>query len=501
MIGIRIKEIWNQHLRFGRSGLWLILFELVVFTMLVIGVRKTFINFGISLETPDILGFLVFMNFLLTLGNSYITSEKMLFGFRARINQFLAVNSKSVILSTVVITYFSSLRPTLQSPTIIAVVLAHLWFPELQLQLVGMLFAVPFFGGMLAVLTVILVKRYVGWMSGLGLITATAFHIIGIVGVVWATVNMVKGATVIDLFWINSSVFQPMVWWLPLLFSSGLLVYIVLVKLARLWEQAVWIQEAQAGRRLGKNQARGILSLLSVLHLSAPVKAVIVKEWLFLWRNPLTIFRIIVWAILSLILLIYGLSPFVAAFISPLILVFVIWYFCFGELIATAYQAETNRLGLLWMSAISPIQLALGKFLAYLPLAFIGTGIVGLMVFIFDLQGISTIISVVYTFVGLAVGLVLSLAFASLSMNKVNNHGNSITEMALEQVPLTLFSIISIIILGGFLAIVAFLIIWSVNAVVKSTISLCVGIIIGFVVLGVLGFVTTKYLLKWRYSL
>lgn len=501
LLEIKARETINHRLRFSHSGLWLILFEFTVLVILVIGTQKTFLNLGRSLEVPGILGLLLIMNFLLTFGNSYLLSERTLFGFNARVNMFLGVNPKDVILSTFIITYLGNLRPTLQSPTLIAVALTHLWFPELQLLFVGMIFFVPFLSSILAILTVILVKRFAGWLSGLGLITATAFYFIGIVGVTWVVADILKGTTVINLSFLNSPVFQPMFWWLPLMFLSGLLIFIILVNKMSLWEQAVWIQEDRAGRRVGKNHVWRILSLLSALHLPSPVKGVILKEWLFLWRNPLTIFRVVAWAILSLAFFIYGLFPLVPFLSSPLILVFIIWYFCFGELIATAYQAEGNRLGLLWLAAISPKHLAVGKFLAYLPLVFFGIKTAWLIVLILGLKGQSAILTVIYTICGGALGLILALIPACLSMNKVNHQGNSITEMAFEQVPLTLFSIISIMLLGVILAIFTYIITRNDSATGLSSIYLCTTTIGTTLVLGLLGIVTTKFLLKRFYSL
>lgn len=137
---------------------------------------------------------------------------------------------------------------------------------------------------------------------------------------------------------------------------------------------------------------------------------------------------------------------------SPLPVVFAIWVFCFGEMIATSYQSEADRLGILWLASVKPRQLALGKFLAYLPLVLPAWGSAGIVIFLSGGSGVPALLVFLFTFLGAAAGIALCLAPAALSMNQVFYHSGSVYDMTMEQVPITLPSILSAVVLIGFLA-------------------------------------------------
>ncbi|MEW5706281.1 MAG: hypothetical protein AB1743_05730 [Actinomycetota bacterium] len=477
--------------------------ELVTIMTVVFGMRSALTGAGDRLGAEGVLGFFAAMTLLVTFANSYLMAERMLFGFKARIDQLIIMQPQGIVLSTIIITYLANLRPALQIPNLIALVLAHAWFPQRQLVLLGLVFLSPLLGAALAVLAVLIIKRFANRISGLALIVFPALQITGLAGAVWFAVDLLRGREEVNEIWINLPVLQPMAWWIPAILAASGVILFTSVQLAHLWEEALLLQEEQVGRRIGQIQAQGILSLLSIFHLPAPIQAVILKEWLVLQRNPLTSFRILVWLMLSLVPLLQpGIRSFVSSLSSPVIAIFVIWYFCFGELIATTYQAEARRLGLLWLAAIPPRQLALGKFLAYLPSVFFAVGTAIPMIIIFGLKGGQALLTIISTVIGVAAGTALSLTLASLSMNIVNSQGNSITEMAFEQVPITFYSIGSMLLLGGFLAVFSAVgILANSNQVTLQGYYLWPSIVVTILVIGVLAVVTTSYLLKRRYLL
>jgi hypothetical protein len=492
LVQVKLKETYNERMQFGHSGLWFILLELATLMATYIIMRLVLKNSADSLELAGISGFLIVVTFLVAFGHGYLFSERMLFGSTAQVNQLLAVNPQDVVLSTVLVTYMSNLRPTLLSPILMALALTHAWSPDRQVPLFGSAFLVLLFGIALAVLTVMLVKRFVNWLSGLAFITATALQVGGFIGTAWLVINLLR-STVTEKAWVRLLAFQHVLWWVPaLLMASGITLF-ALTRLAYLWRENLWQQEGQGSRRLEKHQFLSILALLSAFRLPSSIQAVVLKEWLSLKRNPLTVFRMVIWSIFSLFPLLYpGLRSLVFSFSYPLIVVYVIWFFSFGELIATTYQAEGNRLGLLWLAAVSPGQLALGKVLAYFPLAFFAAGTTGVMIFIFGWHITSALLTIAFAFIGIVAGISLSLAPACLSMNTVNYQGNSITEMAFEQVPTTFWSILSTFILGGFIAIFGIL---------TSLLHFWVSIVVGSSIIGIIGIAATGYLLKWRFRL
>lgn len=502
LVEIKLRETWNSRIRFSHSGLWLILLELVTIITVVFGMRSALTSAGARLGTEGVLGFFAAMTLLVTFANSYLMAERMLFGFKARVDQLIIMQPQGIVLSTIIITYLANLRPALQIPNLIALVLAHAWFPQRQLVLLGLVFLSPLLGAALAVLAVLIIKRFANRISGLALIVFPALQITGLAIAVWFAVDLLRGREEVNELWINLPVLQPMAWWIPAILAASGVILFTSVQLAHLWEEALLLQEEQVGRRIGQIQARRILSLLSIFHLPAPIQAVILKEWLVLLRNPLTSFRILAWFALSLVPLLQpGIRSFVSSLPSPVIAIFAIWYFCFGELIATAYQAEARRLGLLWLAAIPPRQLALGKFLAYLPLAFFVVGTAIPMIIIFDLKWELALFTIIFTITGVAADTALSLTLASLSMNIVNSQGNSITEMAFEQVPITFYSIGSMLLLGGFLAVFSAVGILANSNQVTLQIYLWPAIIVAILVIGVLAIAATSYLLKRRYLL
>lgn len=250
-----------------------------------------------------------------------------------------------------------------------------------------------------------------------------------------------------------------------------------------------------------KDQGQRLMGFLSALHLPSTVQAVMLKEWFSLRRSSITKFRLIAWLILSVVPFLHpGLRSFVISLPSQLIVVFVIWVFCFGELIAAAYQSEADRLGILWLAAVKPGQLALGKFLAYLPLAMFVLGTAGVVVFVSGLRGMPVLLVLLFTFIGAVTSIAFSLALAAAAMNKVFYHSGSISDMVLEQVPLAFPSMASFFALIGFLVAYCYIIVYIQTSGVASLASVG-GVLAGGGISAVLAIAVTGFLLKRCYSL
>lgn len=499
LAGSKLRETWNHRLRFGRSGIWFILLE--VFGLLTVIFWLSFAMPRVTAypELPAILGFLVVMYLLMGIGNSYNRAEGMLFSNEARLDLLLS-HPWDVVLSAVMVIYLDNLRPAMQTSLLIALLLAYNWFPGQLFLLLSLLIILPFFCAAAGVLAVILIKRFMSGISGLFHILAALFVLSGMAGEIWLLVKLIKGG-LLDAALFNLPVLQPVIWWFLFFLLAGIWLIFIARRLANLWVEALLLQEEQTVSSLIGGQGQRLMDFLSALHLPSAVQAVMLKEWLSLQRSSITKFRIIAWFILSLVPFLHpGLRSFVISLSSQLIVIFVIWVFCFGELIAAAYQSEADRLGILWLAVIKPRHLALGKFLAYLPLVLFALGNAGIVVFVSGLRGVPALHVLLFTFIGAVAAIALSLSPAALSMNKVFYHSGSISDMTLEQVPIAFPSMLSFIALIGFLVAYCYLIILIQSGGMISLAS--VGCVLGGgVVLAVLAIAVTGSLLKCRYTL
>lgn len=499
LTGSKLRETWNHRLRFGRSGVWFILFEVTAPMMIIFWLSAAFPKQGPGLEVPGILGFLVSMNLLAGFGNSYNRAEGALFSDKARVDRLLA-RPRDVVQSAVIFTYLDNLRPTMQAPLLLALILAYYWFPGQVFLLWGLVFALPLFCAAAAVPAVILVKRFMSGISGLLFISAALLVLSGMAGAGWFAVNLTKGV-LLDAAWFNLPVFQPANWWFLFFILTGFILIVTAKGLAHFWEEALLLQEEQSVVHFKKDQAGWLMVFLSALRLPPTVQAVMLKEWLSLRRSSITKFRLITWFILSVVPFLHpGLRLWAASLPSLLILVFVVWVFCFGEVIASAYQSEADRLGILWLAAVKPGHLALGKFLAYLPLVLFALGTAGITLFVTGLRGAPVLPALYFILIGTASGIVIGLTPAAMAMNKVFYHSGSVSDMALEQAPVAFPSMLSFIALIGFLAAYCYIIVLIQSSGMASLASVA-GVFAGCGLLAVLAIAVTGFLLKRCYSL
>lgn len=499
LAGSKLRETWNHRLRFGRSGIWFILFEVIGLVTIIFWLGSILPKQVASLELPGVLGFLVAMNLLVGFGNSYNRAEGMLFCNEASLDRLLAA-PRDVVLSAVMLIYIDNLRPAMQATLLLALILAYNWFPGQVFLLWGLFFILPLFSAALAVLAVILIKRFISVISRLLFILSALLVLSGLAGVIWLVVNLTKeGLLNVSLF--NLPIIQPVSWWFPFFLLAGLITIYLARGLAYLWGEALLLQEEQTVFHLKKDQGQRLMGFLSVLHLPSTVQAVMLKEWFSLRRSSITKFRLIAWLILSVVPFLHpGLRSFVISLPSQLIVVFVIWVFCFGELIAAAYQSEADRLGILWLAAVKPGQLALSKFLAYLPLALFALGTAGVVVLVSGLRGMPVLLVLLFTFIGAVTSIAFSLALAAAAMNKVFYHSGSISDMVLEQVPLAFPSMASFFALIGFLAAYCYIIVYIQTSGVALMASVG-GVLAGGGMLAVLAIAVTGFLLKRCYLL
>lgn len=493
----RLRETWNHRLRFGRSGIWFILLELSAPAALIwLGV--TLLKKSAYPIQPGIFGFLLAMNLLACFGNSYIRAERALFSNEALLDRILGQPGE-VVLSAIAVGYLDNLRPAMQSPLLLALIMAYHRFPGCALLLGGLFFILPLFCVALSVPAAILVQRLSGGISALFSIVAALITLSGLAGAVWLVIGLARGELP-DAALFSRQGAAPAGWWLYFFFLAGVSAVFLSRKLSYLWEEALLLQEERSIVRLKREQGRQLIGFLSALRLPPAVQGIIFKEWQSLRRNPITKFRFVVWFILSLIPVLHpGLRSLILSLPSLLPVIFVIWVFCFGEMIATTYQSEADRLGILWLAAIRPGQLALGKFLAYLPLVLFAGGSAGIIIFPSAWDGARALLLFLFTILGTISSMALGLIPAAFSMNRVSYHSNSLFEMTLEQVPVTLPGILSAALTIGFLAGFCYL---SIRVQSNMTaLAAPAALFAGCMFLTVLSISITGYLVQRYYSL
>ena len=494
----RLRAAWNSRLRFGRSGICLILLEVLSMAAIVFWLGAVILpNRDISAALPGITGFLVAMNLLVGLGNSYIRAERALYSGEVRLDRILA-QPGDVVLSALTLSCLDNLRPTMQAPLLSAFTLACCLLPGHALLLGCLFFILPLFSATLSAAAVILARRFMGGISTLFSIPAALSILSGLAGTAWLLLNLTRGSLLgrTPFQW---TALQPAGWW-PFAFLAAALIALFAVKRwGCLWEESLLLLEEQRSHTPKKGEGLCLSQFLHALCLPAAVQGLIFKEWQSLRRNPITKFRFLAWLILSSVPFLHaGLRSLITALPSLLIPVFLIWVFCCGEMIATAYQSEADRLGILWLAAVSPGRLALSKFLAYLPLVFFALGSAGLYSFLTRRSGTEMLLLLLFTFLGSVSSIALSLLPAALSMNKVYFHSGSVFDLTLEQVPMTLPAVLSTIVLIGSLTAFYYLtaLIWNAGAALLVPLF---AILTGSLLLIVSAITATSYLLRRYY--
>ena len=447
----KLKGIWNHRLRFGRSGIGFIFFEVPGLVAIIVWLGAILPNRDLSAATLGVTGFLMALNLLVGLGNGYIRVERVLYSSEARLDRILA-RPRDVVLSALALACLDNFRPTMQAPLLSAFVIACYLLPAHTLLLGCLLFISPLFSAALSAIAVILTKRFMGAVSASLTIPAALLILSGFAGTAWLLLNLTWDALP-EAALFHWTILQPAGWWFFFFLAAGTAALFAAKGWAGLWDESLLLQEEQSHIPVKKEQGLRLSGFLQALHLPPAIQGVVFKEWQSLRRNPITKFRFVAWLLLSPAPFLHsGLRALITTLPSPLPLVFLIWVFCFGEMIATAYQSEADRLGIFWLAAVKPGRLALGKFLAYLPLVIFVLASAGLYSFLFRLSGTETAFLLLLTFLASASSIALSLVPAALSMNKVFYHSGSVFDMTLEQVPVTLPGMLSTIVLIGYLA-------------------------------------------------
>ena len=492
----RLRETWNHRLRFGRSGIWFILLELSAPAALI-WLSVTLLRAGIDPVQPGIFGFLLAMNLLACFGSSYLRAERALFSSEARLDRAFG-SAGEVVLSAIAVGYLDNLRPSMQSPLLLALVIAHHHLTGGVLLLGGLFFILPLFCAALAVPAAILVQRLGGRIAALFSMMSALIILSGLAGALWLVIGIIRGELPHAALFGRPDA-APAAWWLYFFFLTAISAVLLSRKLSYLWEEALLLQEERSIVRLKREQGQKLIACLSALRLPPAVQGIIFKEWQSLKRNPITKFRFVTWFVLSLIPVLHpGLRTLILSLPSLLPVIFVIWVFCFGEMIATTYQSEADRFGILWLAALPPGRLALGKLLAYLPLVLFAWGSAVFIIFSSARDGTGALFLWGFTFLGTITSIALGLIPAAFSMNRVSYHSISFFEMTLEQVPTTLPAVLSVILSIGFLAVFCCL---SIRVQVMVTPAAPAALLAGCALVTVLSICLTGYLIQRFYAL
>jgi len=345
LLKMRARQGINSQFIFGKLGWVVMLFE---FSGLVTIIYAVMHGYFYTRDTALVF-LLAFINLL---GSDYLSAEKYLSGPENRYDLLTGISAQEIIRAIYGQVIWNSLRVISLFPVIIIAVNKAL--PPWLILLSFLSF--PAAAALLACLFNILIKRYLKRIAGM-------FYLL--FSLVWAG----SIAAILYLLF-NHNKLSPV-----LLSNRGLLLFLLLLAafamvilyfspaLAGLWKNAYLLSDSITQTILFKK-----FHLLSRLFANSFT----VKEWVLLWRNPVTLLRLTVWAALVVICSLTSLKSYLHDPTLFLVISLGVWLFCFAEMPAAAWQNEGEQKAFYWLSCFNPAKLITAKIVVYLPVAVLG---------------------------------------------------------------------------------------------------------------------------------
>ena len=286
------------------------------------------------------------------LGSDYLSAEKYLYSPENRYDLLMGIPAQEIIWANYGQVLWNSLRVTSFFPLIIIAVNKTV---SPGLILLTFLFF-PAAAALLACLFNILIKRYLKQIAGM-------FYLL--FSLVWAG----SIAAILCLLFTHHKLslallsHREVLLFLLLLAASALVILYFSPPLAGLWKTAYLLNDS-----VSKNRPFKIFHLLSCLFANSFT----VKEWVLLWRNPVTLLRLVVWAALIVICSLTSLKSYLHDPNLFLVISLGVWLFCYAEMPAAAWQNEGEQKAFYWLSGFNPAKLMTAKIVVYLPVAVLG---------------------------------------------------------------------------------------------------------------------------------
>ena len=384
---MRMQQQINHSFRFRQSG-WLVL--VIEFSLL--GSLIAMYSHGLLQSTP----LLFWPTLFIMIGNGYLNAVKMLYCEESKLD--IVVCEKP--LYSFVANYSKNVVDNLR---------VSLFFPIVVLLLAGQIYALPFLlalpiaGSALAIASYVLIQRYLYKWQNIFYVLYALLYIGGIVVallLLFGKTHIISGMGIMWLFTVLIII---------ILFSW----FLLLPQFARVWHYS-FIR----GNSTYSRAQKGVLLRNGIL----------AKEYILLWRHPLSLLRIILYCSAIVIVSLLPVSVF-GENITPLFLL--VWLVCFGELPATAWQNDGARRYMPWLAGKSADQCVRGRFFWYIVVVLLG--VLGYAIFSRIKTGILLDFGLLPMLLLLGSATMLAMAVSSLGYGRESNAG--FDQVLLEQVP------------------------------------------------------------------
>ncbi|MEQ8200268.1 MAG: hypothetical protein ABRQ24_02475 [Syntrophomonadaceae bacterium] len=407
LLNMRARQGINSQFIFGKLGWFIMLFEFSGLITIIYAVMHGYFH------TRDTMPVFL-LAFTSLLGSDYLSAEKYLSSPENRYDLLTGIPAQEIIWAIYGLVLWNSLRVTSFFPLIIIAVNKTVSPGLILLTFVFF----PAAAASLACLFNILIKRHLKQIAGM-------FYLL--FSLVWAG----SIAAILGLLFTNHKLSlallsnREVLLFLLLLAAFALVILCFSSPLASLWKTAYLLSGS-----VTKTVPFKIFHLLS--HLLT--NSFTVKEWVLLWRNPVTRLRLVVWAAL---LVICSLTPLKSYLHDPKLFMAIslgVWLFCYAEIPATAWQNEGEQKAFYWLSGFNPAKLMIAKIVVYLPAA-----VLGILTALFFGLAIHLSLGLILRRAALIFWLVLSATIIALAIASLGYDGtkSNFDNVIFEQVPWT----------------------------------------------------------------
>lgn len=416
LLKMRARQGINSQFIFGKLGWVVMLFEFSGLLTIIYAVMHGYLYTG----DTALVFFLAFNNLL---GSDYLSAAKYLSSPENRYDLLMGIPAQEIIWAIYGQVFWNSLRVTSLFPLIIIAVNKTI---SSWLILLTFIFF-PAAAALLACLFNILIKRYLKRIAGM-------FYLL--FSLVWAG----SIASIVCLLFTHHKLSlallsnREVLLFLLLLAASFLVILYFSSPLAGLWKTAYLLSDS-----FTKTVPFKKFHLISRLFANSFT----VKEWVLLWRNPVTLLRLAVWAVL---IVICSLTPLKSYLHDPTLFLVIslgVWLFCYAEMPAAAWQNEGEQKAFYWLSGFNPAKLMTAKIVVYLPVA-----VLGILTTLFFGLVIHLSWGIILRQAALVFLLVFSATIIALAIACLGYDGNkpNYDDVIFEQVPWTKSGIAAVII-------------------------------------------------------
>lgn len=347
LLNMRARQGINSQFISGKLGWVLVFFELTGAASIIYAIMEGYLYTRAT-------SMVFIMAFVILLSSGYLSAEKYFSAPENRYDLLMGIPVHNIFWAIYGQVYWSSLRVMALFPLIMMASTGTIYPGLMALAF----FVLPAAAALAACGSNILINRYWKRISGMFYMF---FSILWVGGIL---------AIFAFLFAKHNLSFAPLtnrdaLLALLLLLAVAIAIIYFSKTLAGLWKEAFLQKDTVIAAKLPFQLFHRFSRFLA--------SSFTVKEWVLLWRNPVTQLRLAVWAAaLMIVCCIATLKSYLGDSTLFLIISLGVWLFCFGEMPATAWQNEGEHKYFYWLTGFSPPRLIAAKIIVYLPLSALG---------------------------------------------------------------------------------------------------------------------------------